>query len=236
MKRRIILSYLVVFLISSLGAVFAYLHVRNTNDMLGRLINLHQIETLRQQLIRSIQTVQSDLYTVHTELGSKLDSIIDDVAYLEQAARNCSSCHHAPETARKIEEVQSIIGDYQDSLSYYITASNTEQINKNKIEAARIGNNLLVKTEDMSVLASAKLKAVTTDAIQKVRRVTTILVVTMLLALLLGIIVALYLTRAITRPIDALLDAPRVNTAGKPYYTNDHSGQTRFCRTAPTFL
>jgi len=236
MKRRIILSYLVVFLISSLGAVFAYVHVRNTNDMLSRLINLHQIETLRQQLLRSIQTVQSDLYTVHTELGIKLDSIIEDVAYLEQAARNCSSCHHAPETARKIDEVQSIISDYQDSLSYYITASaNTEQININKMEAARIGNNLLVKTEDMSMLASAKLKAVTTDAIEKVKRITTILVATMMLTLLLGVIVALYLTKAITRPIDALLNATRMIKSGKLDYTIDYSDKTEFGELASHF-
>ena len=138
MKRKIILSFLAVFLISSMGAMFAYVHVRNTNDMLSRLINLHQIETLRQQLIKSIQTVQSDLYTVHTELGNKLDSIIEDVVTLDQAAQKCTSCHHAPEIAQRLEELQLLIGNYQDSLSYYITASaNTEQINKNKMEAAQ---------------------------------------------------------------------------------------------------
>ena len=236
MKRRIILSFLAVFLISSLGALFAYVHVRNTNDMLSRLINLHQIETLRQQLLRSIQTVQSDLYTVHTELGQKLDSIIEDVADLEQAASNCNSCHHAPETARKINEIQSIIIDYQDSLSYYITASaNSDQINKNKLEAARIGNNLLVKTEEMSMLASAKLKAVTTDAIEKVRRVTTILVTTMLLALLLGVIAAVYLARGIARPIDALLNATRMIKSGKLDYTVDYNDKTEFGELASHF-
>jgi diguanylate cyclase (GGDEF)-like protein/PAS domain S-box-containing protein len=236
MKRRIIQSFLAVFLISSLGAVFAYVYVRNTNDILTRLINLHQIETLRQQLLRSIQTVQSDLYTVHTELGSKLDSIIEDVAHLEQAAGNCSSCHHDPETARKIEEVQAIIGDYQDSLSYYITASaNSDQINSNKLEAARIGNNLLVKTEEMSLLAGAKLKDVTTDAIKKMKRVTTILVVTMLQALLLGILVAVYLVRAITRPVDALLNATRMITSGKLDYTIDYSDTTEFGELASHF-
>lgn len=236
MKRRIIQSFLAVFLISSLGAVFAYVYVRSTNDILSRLINLHQIETLRQQLLRSIQTVQSDLYTVHTELGSKLDSIIVDVEILEKAAGNCSSCHHDPETARKIEEVQAIIVDYQDSLSYYITASaNSDQINSNKLEAARIGNDLLFKTEEMSLLASAKLKAVTTDAIQKMERVTTILVTTMLLALLLGIIVAVYLTRAITRPVDALLKATRIIKSGKLDYTIDYSDTTEFGELASHF-
>jgi nitrogen fixation/metabolism regulation signal transduction histidine kinase len=236
MKRKIILSFLLVFLISSLGAVFAYMHVRNTNAMLSRLINLHQIETLRQQLLRSIQTVQSDLYTVNTELGNKLDYIIENVANLEQAARNCTSCHHTPEVAKQIEGIQSLIGDYEDSLSYYITASaNSAQINKNKLEAAHIGNRLLVKTEDMSLLASAKLKSVTMDAMQKVKRVTTILIATMLLALILGITLAMYLTRTITRPINALLNATRMIASGKLGYAVDYSDSTEFGELASHF-
>ncbi len=61
MKRRIILSFLALFLISSLGAFNAYVHVGNTGDMLGSLIKLHQMEALRQQLLGSIQAAQSDL-------------------------------------------------------------------------------------------------------------------------------------------------------------------------------
>ena len=236
MKQRILLSFLIIFLISSLGAVFAYLHVRNTNDTLSRLINLHQIETLRQQLLRSIQTVQSDLYTVHTKLGNNLDYIVENVTGLEQAARNCTSCHHSPEIARQIDELQSLIQDYQKSLSYYITASaNADQISKNKQEAARIGNNLLVKTEDMSMLASTRLKTVTTDAMRKVQRVSTILIATMLLALLLGIIVAMSLARAITRPVDALLDATRMITSGNLGYSIEYQDHTEFDELASHF-
>jgi diguanylate cyclase (GGDEF)-like protein/PAS domain S-box-containing protein len=236
MKRKILLSFLMIFMISSLGAVFAYLHVRNTNDMLSRLINLHKIETLRQQLLRSIQTVQSDLYTVNTDLGNKLDFIIENVANLEHAAKNCSSCHHTPEIASQIGELQMIVGDYQDALSFYITASaNKEQINKNKLEAARIGNRLLIKTEDMSMQASNKLKSVTVDAMQKVNRVTATLVATMMLALILGIIVAVYLTKAITRPIDALLDATRMITSGKLEYTLNYTDTTEFGELASHF-
>jgi len=236
MKRKILLSFLLVFLISSLGAVFAYVHVRNTNAMLSRLINLHQIETLRQQLLRSIQTVQSDLYTVNTELGKKLDYIIENVATLEHAAQNCTSCHHAPETAKRIEEIQSLIGVYEESLSFYITASaNTDQINRDKLEAARIGNDLLVKTEDMSLLAGAKLKTVTTNAMQKVKRITAILFVTILLAFVFGIAVAAYLAKAISRPIDALLDATRKIASGSLGYTIDYRDSTEFGELAAHF-
>ena len=112
MKRKIILSLLVVFLCSALGAGFATIYLRNTTATLSRLIKLHQIEAFRQRLIISIQTVQSDLYTIHTELGHKLDLIIENVANLEQSVQKCTACHHTPEITRQIEGVQSLIGDY----------------------------------------------------------------------------------------------------------------------------
>lgn len=236
MKQKIIMSFLVVFLISSLGSVFAYVHVRNTNNMLNRLISLHQIETLRQQLLRSIQTVQSDLYTVHTEFGNKLDHIIKNVTDLEQAAKNCTSCHHTPEINRQIDVVQSLIVDYEEALSFYITASaNAEQVNNNKLEAARIGNQLLVKTEEMSLVASSRLKVVTMDAMQKVKRVSEILAITMLLALVSGIILAVYLTKAITRPVEVLLNATRAIASGDFGHIIDYSDRTEFGELARHF-
>ena len=237
MKRRILLSFLVAFLISSLGALFAFVHVRNTNDIHSRLINLHQIETLRQQLLKSVLMLQSNIYMVNTKSGSKLDSILEDVANLEQVAGKCSSCHHLPEIVRQIDEVRTLIGDYRNSISFYNNASanNTGQTNKNKLEASRIGNKLLLKTEDMSMLASARLKTVTLDAIQMVTRVKTALVATMLMALILGIIVAVYLTRTVTRPINSLLDATRMIASGKLGYKIEYSDKTEFGELASHF-
>lgn len=230
------LSFLMVFLISSLGGLSAYLYVRNTNEMLSRLINLHQIESLRQHLLRSIQTAQSDLYTVNTELGNKLDLMIMNVESLEQAAQNCTTCHHTPETARQIEDIQNLVQDYQEALSGYITVSaDTERISKIKREAADIGNKLLVKTEEMSLLANTHLKAVTSAAMGKVKRVTSFLFATIFMALCLGLVVAVYLTRTITRPVDALLDATRMIASGKLGYMIDYRDNTEFGELASHF-
>lgn len=229
MKQRVILSFLAVFLISSLGTLFAYMHVKSTNDMHNRLIKFHQIETFRQQLIKSIHAVQSDLYTVNTELGNKLDHIVKDVAILEEAAQDCTSCHHTPKVTRQLEEIQSIIGEYKGSLNRYIAASaNFGQMSKYKLEATGIGKKLIVKAEGISDPASEKLRNMTTDAMRKVTSVTTILIATMLMALALGIFVALYLTSAITRPIDALLDATRAIASGELEYTIDYRDKTEF--------
>lgn len=236
MKRKIILFLLIVFLFSTLSAGFATIYIRDTTATLSRLVNLHQIEDMRRHLIISIQTVQSELYTVRTELGHKLDLIIENVVNLEQSVQKCTTCHHTPDIARQIKGVQSLIGDYQNSLSYYITASaNVQQIRKMKLDAAAIGNELLVKTENMSVQASSRLESITKDAMQKVKRVWMILMATMLLAFILGIIVAVRLTRAITRPINTLVNATRMIASGDLGYTFECKDKTEFGELASHF-
>ena len=236
MKRKIIFSLLIVFLISALGAAFATVYIRNTTATLNRLINLHQIEDLRQHLIMSIQTVQSDLYTVHTKLGHRLDRIVENVDKLDQAAAKCSSCHHTPEITAQIDEIRSHILDYQNALSYYITASaNSQQINKLKLDAAAIGNNLLVRTEDMSVQASSKLEAMTQDAMRKIKQAWMILSLTVLFSLMFGIAVSVHLTRAVTRPVNTLLNATRMIAAGDLGFTIDYKDKTEFGELAHHF-
>ncbi len=236
MKRKIILSFLTVFLLLTLGAGIATIYAGNVTSTLSRLITLHQIESFRHHLIMSIQTVQSDLYTVHTTAGRKLDAIVENVAKLEQTAQKCSSCHHTPEIALRIEEVQSLVSDYQNSLSYYITASaNQQQIDKLKFEAAGIGNQLLVKTEDMSVHASSKLNTLTGTVMQEVKRASLIFISTLLLSIILSIIIAARLTRAITQPVDALLIATRDISAGNLDHRIDYSDRTEFGELASHF-
>jgi len=215
MKRKIITYLLIFFIVSALGAALAASYIGNTTSTLSRLIILHQIGDVRQNLVMSIQTVQSELYTVHTNLGHKLDLITEHVSKLEKAAQKCSTCHHAPLIADQIEEVQSKIVDYRDALNIYITASAASpKINKLKIAAAAIGNQLLVRTEEISVKAGRKLEFMTRDAMQKVRRAWMFLLATMILTFVLGIVVAVKLATSITKPINTLVNATRMIASG----------------------
>ncbi len=215
MKRKIIVSLLLLFLLSASGAGLATLSITSTTAELGRLVNLHRIENLRQHLIISIQTVQSDLYTVHTMLGHKVDVIVENVTKLTEAAGACSRCHHDQPVARRIDEVQERILAYQDALSYYITASaNRARIDRLKLDAAAIGSELLMRTEEMSIEASRNLEATTGAAMRKVRLARIILFLTIGATFVLGAAVAFHLARSVTRPINTLVEATRAIASG----------------------
>ncbi len=215
MRRKIVLSLLVLFACSATGAVMAVAYIKNTTAMLTRLTELHRIEEMRQHLIMAIQAAQTDLYTVHTSLGQTVDVITENVAELEDAAHKCSACHHSPEIAARIDRIQVTIAGYQSALSYYITASaNRERINKLKTDAAALGDELLDTTEDMAIQASRRVEASTTAALLRFDEARAILSITIVISFLAGIAIAVHLTTSITRPIDNLVKATRAIAAG----------------------
>jgi diguanylate cyclase (GGDEF)-like protein/PAS domain S-box-containing protein len=236
MKRKIILSLLVLFFISASGAVLSAYYITSTSGTLNRIVKLHQIEDLRQHLIISIQTVQSDLYTVHTMLGRRVDAIVDNVSTLDDVAARCVGCHHEPAIANNIDEIQKLVHAYEDALSYYITASaNRKRIEKLQHDAAAIGNDILKKTETMTSEASRKLTATTTKAMKHVRDARLILFLTMGITLALGAVVAVKLTRSITGPIDNLVLATRAIAGGELGHTIDQTDKTEFGEFASHF-
>jgi diguanylate cyclase (GGDEF)-like protein/PAS domain S-box-containing protein len=238
MKRKIVLSLLALFIFSATGAITATLYIRNTTSTLGRLVQLHQIADLRQHLITSIQTVQSELYTVGTVLGHDVDFIADHVGRLEETADKCTSCHehHSADVITGIGLIQTDIRQYENALSTYIVASaNKERITKLKLEAAEIGNRLLARTEKMSTEAADKLKATTGAALNKIDRAQMVLYLTMLVTFVLGAAIAVNLTASITRPIGVLVSAAREIAAGDLGHTIAYRDRTEFGELAANF-
>jgi signal transduction histidine kinase len=215
MRRKIIVALVLLFSLVSVGAVVASWYVAVATDQLGNLVELHEVEGLRRNLVIGMQTVQSDLYTAHTPMARKLDAIVANVRDLDDAADECSSCHHRPELETQLTEVRVLIRDYKAALSYYITASaNREHVARLEREAVAIGTQILQRTATMSHQASETLERITAQAISKINQVRIILSITVGLTIALCIGVSLYLVRSVTDPIGRLVGATRVLASG----------------------
>jgi signal transduction histidine kinase/CheY-like chemotaxis protein len=215
MRRKIILALALLFTIISIGGIAASWYVSVATEELRNLVEMHEVEGLRRNLVISLQAVQSDLYTAHTALERNLDGIVSNVKTLDAAADECASCHHPPELETKLMEVMELIEEYKIALSHYITASaNRERRIQLEIEAASIGEEILQRTSSMSKAASATLDEITTGAISKINKVRIVLFVMMALVTGLCIGVSSYLVRSITNPISRLVGATRTIAAG----------------------
>ena len=236
MKKRIIISLFALFIFLSAGTITAILYMASNASGLKNIIKLHEVEQLRRSLVISIQNVQSSLYTYNTPSASDLDFIVREAASLDKIAQKCSSCHHSPQLTERIENMQSLVIDYEDYLSYYLTASaNPERTNKLKTEAAHVGQQLIVMAEAMSHSATRSLTDLSEDAMARVNNVMTILLITVAITFILGVIVAIHLAKSVTRPISELVEATGKISSGEFGSTISFHDQTEFGELAEHF-
>jgi diguanylate cyclase (GGDEF)-like protein/PAS domain S-box-containing protein len=236
MKHRIIISLTVIFLFFTTGAMISNRYISGNTAEMKKTIELHQVEQLRRSLVIKIKTVQTDFYSVNTPYTRKLDSIITNMMELETSARKCKSCHHPPKLAMRINMVQSLIKDYENALSQYITlTANAARLNHYKGEADQIGKKLVELTESMSHDASKDLEKLTVSSITQIGKVRTILLVTLVVTLVLGILVAVMLTKFVTRPVNELVHATRKISSGEYGTTISYKDSTEFGELAGYF-
>jgi PAS domain S-box-containing protein len=236
MKQRIIVLFIVLFAISASGALVATLHIKKSSNELTHLIDLHKVQDLRKNLVIRVQAVQADLYTIHTPLAQNLDAIVDHVITLEQNARTCQTCHHAAQMGNRLEDLERLVTEYEMALSYYITASSDkDRADQLKFRAAEIGNQLHAATETMTMDASAKLELMTQAAVSNIKKVETILFISLLSTVILGILIAASIIRFLTRPVKELLTATNRIASGELGYQTSYRDQTEFGLLATNF-
>ena len=236
MRHKITVYLLSLFAFFAAGAILAAFYIRTTTEEVDRLLILHQIEDLRQNLVMSVQRVQADLYTVRSAPGENLEPIIENVSTLDVRAEHCTSCHHEPALAKELQKMQLEVHEYQDALSQYITASaDAGRIDDLKQDAAVIGSKILLTAEGMSIRAGDKLAKMTKSVMVKIKRAKTILYATIILSCILGIVIAVRLTMAVTRPVNELVKAARAIELGEVGYTISYSDKTELGELAGVF-
>ncbi|HET8541812.1 MAG TPA: EAL domain-containing protein [Anaeromyxobacter sp.] len=236
MRRRITFALLVIFACSTLGTGAALLYVRRTTEELGRVIRLHRIGEMRQNLIIASQTAQFELYKVNTPLGESMDAIADNVLLLEEAAARCDTCHHEPEVAARIRLTRQLVTEYQHALSYYITASaDRGRIAKLQADAAAVSASLLRETEAMAIQASRRAEERTVGVLARYDQARVMLTVVAALAFLAAVGAAYALARGVTRPIDRLVAATRAIADGQLGFSVPDTDPTEFGELARHF-
>jgi hypothetical protein len=103
MKKKIIAYLALLIAFFSIGSLISMLYITFTTSELEKIISLHSVEILRQDLVIKIQNVEQDLLTVHTELSDRLDTIVLNVQDLDSAVDNCKKCHHSPLINQKLD-------------------------------------------------------------------------------------------------------------------------------------
>ncbi len=236
MKSRIIGFLSLLFLVFLVGAVISILYITSTTAELKKIITLHSVEILRQDLIIRIQNVERDLLTARTELEGSIDNVVSNVSDLDKSIVGCMGCHHSPLISQKLNDIKGYIGKFEAAFSSYITATaGNRRTREHKLQSYNISKELLKITLEMSLIADQRLKQRTQEALGAVRTAQWTLLGTLLIALLIGLWIAVRLTNRIVRPVRELIGMSRKIGSGELGNRTTYSDDTEFGELASAF-
>jgi signal transduction histidine kinase/CheY-like chemotaxis protein len=236
MRKYIIISFSLIFLLFGLGAGVTIYHLVSTTSNLRQLISLHEIEDIRQKLSFSLQKIQNYTFSSPDYFASNLDVIIDHATIVDQTVVKCHDCHHEPEVEAELNGVESLILDYQEQLSYLITTvEEGERRREQQLKVIDKSSIILNQVQGMVSRAASSLNLKTSIAMHKIEKSYIILGVTLLLTFLAALLVAKYLSSHMTRPVDQLLTATNKISRGELGYQADLQGLKEFQMLISTF-
>jgi signal transduction histidine kinase/CheY-like chemotaxis protein/HAMP domain-containing protein len=236
MRKYIITAFVLIFTLFGIGSGVTIYHLLNTTNNLRYLINLHEIEDIRQELSFSLLKIQNYTFSSPVFFAKQLDEIIDNADLVNDTVLRCHQCHHEPDVEEELIEVETMILDYQEQLSYLITtASEGEKRRRHQFIVLGQSNNILNHVQNMVSRAAKTLNMKTSHAMSDIDKSYFILAVTLVFTFVAALIVAQFLSNRITKPIDELHTAAKKITAGELGYQTTHKGREEFEELITTF-
>ncbi|MDH4231040.1 MAG: ATP-binding protein [Nitrospirota bacterium] len=208
MKRIIIISITVFSLIFIISIGYIITSIEKSTSTLDKLIVLHQVEILREHLLIQIKRVQADLNLKNTRYARSVDTVVSDVANLQNVADTCFDCHHDEEVTQKLKGISSQIEEYKNALSRVFTIrANVARLDREEDIAFGIGAELIKQVDEMIALTTSKLEKRTQATLEKITEAKAILYFFLAFGPLLTIVLSYYLISSFTKPIKKLMHA-----------------------------
>ncbi len=216
MKKRILIGFGSLLLIFLIGSLIAVAYITNTTKRMERLILLHQVEILREDLIIHIQQVQSNIYRNKLRSGGDVDVLVAHVQEMDKVMDSCVGCHHTPELTQGLLGMRDMANDYKTAISQLVTASaNPAKIAALERRAQDLGQELITMTQGMAFAANVRLQQKTQETMSTIRDVRLVLCGTFLLGFLIALVTTTVLTKSLDGRLKKLLEATRRISRGE---------------------
>jgi signal transduction histidine kinase len=224
MKKRILIGLGSLLLIFFVGSLIAVVYITKTTERMDRLILLHQVEILREDLIIHVQQVQSNIFRNKIRSGGDVDALVSQVQEMDRVMDSCVACHHSPELTQGLLGMRDMANDYKSAISHLVTASaNPAVIASLQRRAQDLGQELITMTQGMAFTANVRLQQKTLETMTTMREVRLVIFATLLIGFVLAVITAWVLARSLDRRLQKLLLATRRISQGELQHRVDIS-------------
>jgi two-component system sensor histidine kinase AtoS len=210
MKKKIIVGLSIFSLIFFVGGIYVISTVQRATAKLDKLITLHEVEIIRENLSIGVKRVQADLSLQNTHYARGAYITVSNVMSMSQAADTCFRCHHSEKVMQRLVDLRNHIEDYRTAISRVLTIRADPVREKAEEEnAIRIGDALTTKIDEMIDFTRRRLDEKTKKGLKDIAGTKTLLFVLVGIGPLLATGLAFVFIKGFTKPVDTLLVAIR---------------------------
>lgn len=215
MKKRIVIGFAIYSVVFLLAGVYVVHTIRTATEDLDRLITLHQVGILREHSMLQIKRVQSDFALMNTRHSRSFDTVVKNVLHMGKTIDECFACHHSPVGRERLKDLKGTTEKYKDALSRMLTISaNAGRIAAEEDAVFRVGEELIVKIQEMVETTTSRLGENTQEAMNGIRHTRNIFYVLVALGPLLSALLGFIFIAGLTRPVKVLLESTRKLKSG----------------------
>jgi len=215
MKRRIIIGLTVYAVIFTLGGLYLLRVINFATERLDRLVQLHQVEILREHYLLKIRRVQSDLTLEGTRHERGFETMVSHAVVMRNLVDTCFTCHHEEEVLDRIRQLRWQTQLYQDALSRVLTMrANEARLAEEQNAAFLVGEELISQVGEMIALTGTKLESATQDSLQEINDTRFALYMLVGIAPLFSVVLGYIFVASLTSPVKVLLGSTRKLKAG----------------------
>ncbi len=210
MKKKIVIGLSIFSLVFILIGIYTIVVIEHATTELDNLIQLHQVEILREHLLIQVKKTQLDLYLKNTRHARSIDTIVTHVSTMGDVVNTCFDCHHAEPVSKRLNGLRNQIEDYKSALSRVFTVrANVRRLQAEEDNAYKKGTELISELDTIITMTNKKLGEKTDTAFREITHTKMILYVLLATVPLAAVGLSAFFLRGLARPVTELLIATR---------------------------
>jgi PAS domain S-box-containing protein len=222
MKKKLFIASGLVCLIFLVGGIYIITTIEKSTNELDNLIQLHQVEILREHLLIQIKNVQSDLYLMGTRYEQSPKAIMTNVDRMSRLAVTCFDCHHSSNVVQRLKHLNGRVESYKNLVGRILaTVGNRSGVRQEGERAFQTSLALFNQVKDMVHFANSKLAEKTEASLKNIHGSQKILYALVILTPFVATGFCFFYIREFVKPIKLLLQATRKLESGDLDYQVD---------------
>lgn len=220
MRIKAILGFIVLVFFFGIGGVYIAVTNARVIDNLEKVLALHQMEFLRDNLFNKVKIIQSDLYLTTSQHRTNIGDFVEHGEALHLAGESCFRCHHAEPTMRRLTHLRQGIDVYLKKASrMYTFSANHARRHREEENASASGARLLEEIDTLVLLSADRISPKIAKARQEVAGMKNVLLGLVTVAPVIFLVFTFLFVKRFSSSLSVLIEATGKIKAGELTHT-----------------